>query len=558
MDFNELIDLVMGSEGHKGEEYPDNDQVGVSVVLGSLLKKLISGNLLADNDLKALKAYIEEHSDEMDGIGTVTYDYGTTLNIYTDDPKSDTTYMKVNPFTDAMSSVVPDLGEYKDTILNMASSFGSGWDEMSADQRLLDQQYDLIGSSRWPQTANEIVIVVDEYNDLPDFALFILGLRSQEDITGALAGTGAFYEPFEIEDLIGKTYKVVSDGDYYIKKNAETGEWEGASEAISRSTLDKETVDAMDPLELKVVGVVRPKKGVAVTSINGYVGYTRALTELMLQRAAETDAAKAQLEAALSVAKADEDGSPATVLTEENFVPYVSAVSVSGLDYGGKSDSVDKDKDGEVDVGDVVDSFKLHTELMRKLGVSDVDDPVAVKIRCHSFESKAQIEAFLARYSEETGNPLKYTDQLAIMMSFVEQMSSTVTQVLVGFAAISLIVSTIMIAIIIYTSVLERRKEIGVLRSLGARKKDISRVFLAESAILGAYSGAIGVILAVIFSLAGSAILAAVMGISGLMQVQLWQCVAMFFISILLSMLAGFIPSRIASKKDPTVALRSE
>lgn len=143
-------------------------------------------------------------------------------------------------------------------------------------------------------------------------------------------------------------------------------------------------------------------------------------------------------------------------------------------------------------------------------------------------------------------------------MSFVEQMSSTVTQVLVGFAAISLIVSTIMIAIIIYTSVLERRKEIGVLRSLGARKKDISRVFIAESAILGAYSGAIGVIVAVAVSFAGSALLAAVLGISGLMQVSWWQCVAMFCVSILLSVLAGFIPSRIASKKDPTVALRSE
>lgn len=143
-------------------------------------------------------------------------------------------------------------------------------------------------------------------------------------------------------------------------------------------------------------------------------------------------------------------------------------------------------------------------------------------------------------------------------MSFVREMSDTVTNVLVGFAAISLIVSTIMIAIIIYTSVLERRKEIGVLRSLGARKKDISRVFIAESGILGAYSGAIGVLLAVIFSVIGELVLRLLMQIEGLMAVSWWQCVTMFFVSILLSILAGFIPSRMAAKKDPTAALRSE
>ena len=208
--------------------------------------------------------------------------------------------------------------------------------------------------------------------------------------------------------------------------------------------------------------------------------------------------------------------------------------------------------------GTLIKSYDMHIEVMRALGIADKSTPQSIKIYPTSFDNKAVIEEFLSGYGKETGDNIKYTDQLAIIMSFVEQMSSTVTQVLVGFAAISLIVSTIMIAIIIYTSVLERRKEIGVLRSLGARKKDISRVFIAESAILGAYSGAIGVIVAVAVSFAGSAILAAVLGISGLMQVSWWQCIAMFFISILLSVLAGFIPSRIASKKDPTVALRSE
>ena len=549
IDFNQIIDTVLGQDHSTGEAYPDSDEVKVDVVLGSVMGQLSS--LTTENDLKALKAYLDSHESEVSDMGVVKYEYGTTLNIYADNPSNENEYMKVNPFVDAMPDWLPD------SIRGMASSFGAGWDEMSADSGLLDRQYDLVGSgSRWPVAANEIVIVVDEYNALPDFAMFILGLRSTSDLGGVIGGNedSPFYQPIQIEDLIGKTYKVVPDSSYYIAQN-EDGEWVYSTTPQKRNTLDKTTVDAMEGVELEVVGVVRPKRGVTVTSINGYVGYTPELTKLMLGMAEESDPAQAQLDEALAAAKPNADGTAATTITESNFKKYKSAVQVSNLIYDGADDP---EKGDTVNVGDDVDSYEMHVELMRKLGVADVDTPQAIKFFSHSFESKAEFEAFIDRYSSETGNPIKYTDQLAIIMGFVEEMSDTVTQVLVGFAAISLIVSTIMIAIIIYTSVLERRKEIGVLRSLGARKKDISRVFIAESAILGAYSGAIGVIVAVAVSFAGSALLAAVLGISGLMQVSWWQCVAMFLISILLSVLAGFIPSRIASKKDPTVALRSE
>ena len=196
--------------------------------------------------------------------------------------------------------------------------------------------------------------------------------------------------------------------------------------------------------------------------------------------------------------------------------------------------------------------------IMRKLGVANLEEPTSIEFYCASFEAKEKIVAFIDQYNKETGSKVSYGDSLSTIMSFVNTMVNTITGVLVAFAAISLIVSTIMIAIIIYTSVLERRKEIGVLRSIGARKKDISRVFLAESAILGGYSGLIGVIISVAFSFAISAILKTIFKISGLMSISWWQCLVMFAISILLSMLAGFIPSRIAAKKDPAIALRSE
>lgn len=197
---------------------------------------------------------------------------------------------------------------------------------------------------------------------------------------------------------------------------------------------------------------------------------------------------------------------------------------------------------------------------MRALGVAELDNPVSIEFYCTSFEAKDKIVAFINDYNASAADEDKivYGDTLSTIMGFVNTMVNTITGVLVGFAAISLIVSTIMIAIIIYTSVLERRKEIGVLRSIGARKRDISRVFIAESAILGGYSGLIGIIISVAFSFIGSAILKAVFKISGLMSIVWWHCLVMFAISILLSMLAGFIPSRIAANKDPAIALRSE
>jgi putative ABC transport system permease protein len=242
----------------------------------------------------------------------------------------------------------------------------------------------------------------------------------------------------------------------------------------------------------------------------------------------------------------------------------------------------DGDLTKEAEVGGEV-KISDHETLMRALGVADPAYPDSIHFNCNSFASKEGVENFIEEYNQyvrdtnaglqaqyddglitkeelaaKSLTEIQYTDTLSSVMGFVNTMTNVITGVLIAFAAISLIVSTIMIAIIIYTSVLERRKEIGVLRSIGARKKDVARVFLAESAILGGYSGLIGVIVSWLLSLGISAILQHVFGFVGLMQVEWWHAVMMLGISILLSMLAGFIPSRIAAKKDPAIALRSE
>lgn len=568
MSLSALMEKVMGAT-NTNPEYPDTGEIVVGNMLGNLINN--KDAIFGTNDLKSIRNYIETNKSQLDGVGVVKYQYGIDMNIFADAGDGGDEYMKIYPFTDLMGDVLDDFQNAIDIVLapgateqikQFAASTAQTWDEMSPDTHLLEQQYELVGeNSRWPQNDREVVIVVDEYNQIPDFTLFMLGLRSTSELLGILTGGGSLYEPIDIDtQVIGKEYYILTNADYYYQTDS-------GVDYYPQNMLDKETIDSSDPIKVTVSGVIRPRRGVSVTSINGVVGYRSGLMDLLMDKAESSDIVEAQLDA-FNAANPD--------VTAEDLEKDPSLFKPYNSVAGFNEDDDHKDPnfslsytylDGKRTVsetvttlarGTLIKSYDMHIEVMRALGIADKSTPQSIKIYPTSFDNKAVIEEFLSGYGKETGDNIKYTDQLAIIMSFVEQMSSTVTQVLVGFAAISLIVSTIMIAIIIYTSVLERRKEIGVLRSLGARKKDISRVFIAESAILGAYSGAIGVIVAVAVSFAGSALLAAVLGISGLMQVSWWQCVAMFLISILLSVLAGFIPSRIASKKDPTVALRSE
>ncbi len=568
MSLSALMEKVMG-ETNTNPAYPDDGQIVVGNMLGNLINN--KDAIFGTNDLKSIRNYIETNKSQLDGVGVVKYQYGIDMNIFADAGNGGDEYMKIYPFTDLMGDVLDEFQSAIDLVLapgateqikQFAESTAQTWDEMSPDTHLLEQQYELVGSnSRWPENDREVVIVVDEYNQIPDFTLFMLGLRSTSELLGILTGGDSLYKPIDIDtQVVGKEYYILTNADYYYQT-------ENGIDYYPQNMLDKETINSADPVKVTVSGVIRPKRGVSVTSINGVVGYRSGLMDLLMEKAGASDIVDAQLDA-FNAANPD-----VTAEELENdpslFKPYNSVVGFNeDEDHADPNFSLSytyldgwQEKSETITMlarGAQIKSYDMHIEVMRALGIADKSTPQSIMIYPTSFDNKAVVEDFLSGYGEETGDNIKYTDQLAIIMSFVEQLSSTVTQVLVGFAAISLIVSTIMIAIIIYTSVLERRKEIGVLRSLGARKKDISRVFIAESAILGAYSGAIGIVLAVVISFAGSAILAAVLGIAGLMQLSWWQCIAMFCVSILLSVLAGFIPSRIASKKDPTVALRSE
>lgn len=515
-DLNSVISILM-AENEDREDWPDTDEVYINQIIGRLIDH-ISAVLNDTNDLAALKAYIEENFDS--DVGYVKYDYGVDFDVFCNYIGNEETYLKVDPFTEGIEAALGGLEGLLGNYMDMIEQFGdmlTVWDEMLENTSLLDSQYELVGSqSRWPQNYDEVVIVLDEENSLNDYTLFALGLKDPSELLDAIVNGDEFVsQEYSAEDLLGLEYRVTTNSDYYYKDA--DGNWQMLSDRNQQRKI--EFVESHS-VTVKVVGVIRPREGTQVTSINGNIGYTHALTEYLSDRAAQSEVASALT---------------ATAHTVKNETKY----------YNILEDGAEIDAD-------------TYTQLMRELGVADTDNPVTINIYANSLDDKAKIEQFISDYNAESGSTVKYTDELGTMMTYVDSLTGTVTGVLVGFAAISLVVSSIMIAIIIYTSVLERKKEIGVLRSLGARKKDISRVFISESAFIGLVAGILGVLIAAIVFMPINLIMQHYLYVANLLQIKWWHAVMMICISVVLAVLAGFIPSRIAAKKDPVTCLHED
>lgn len=504
MDVNAVISLLDEKQVDR-PDYPDTETIYTKKVLGNVLRNITK--IISPNDLKSFKPYIDENFD--DSWGYVKYGYGTTFNVYCNYVQEES-YMKVSPFIDGMKEIFGnnDVGELIDQLGSYAEIM-SIWDEMIDNRDVLQQQYELVGEkSRWPDSYDEVVLVVDEKNQLNDFSLFALGLKSDKQIMDALKGDKGFDQAtFTVEELLNLEYRITTNADYYY--------YDELFQRWRKHENLKKDIEFVEEngVPVKVVGVVRPKPGAVSASISGTIGYTSALTRHMMMKAANHSAVKAQQQS-----------------------PDVNILT-----------------------GEAIENNE-YKELLKSMGVADLDSPSVIKIYAYSFEGKEKIENFIQRYNSASAGkePIKYTDTLSTIMGYVDTFTQTVTGVLIGFSSISLVVSSIMIAIIIYTSILERRKEIGVLRSLGARKKDVSDVFIAESAILGVASGIIGVIITLLLTIPTNIILFSMFSVPGLATIKWWHVVLMIGISLTLSIVAGFIPSKMAADLDPVEALRTE
>ena len=569
MDYSALFDAIMESEEDKeysedGNVYPKDAMIEMFTSIRKMAKT---------NNLKAFKQYVEENEEDFEKyVNAIKYTYDIDLNIY--DP---VTHQRINPtsiFYDLMKKM-GYIGESTENSSNngtqdtLATSMLNIdiWTQMLDNQELLNEQYELVGDdSKWATNYNEVMFVLNDNYTVNDYVLYALGLVTEptldEIADNVLKGNkDVKIDPIKYEDIIGRTFKVVVKPDYYqLQGNV----WADIS---SDKTLLDGIIDDADTIELKVVGIIKPREDAVATSINGSMGYTYGLTEEMIKRINNSDVVKAQRENPHKNILTGEDFGTATIdevnqYIDENFTPSQAQIIRNEIAERGLTDE------------EVIQYYVAYQnredieKALKELGYVSEDDPSSISLYCKDFDAKNKIAEIIKVYNKEVSkDPSKgesykitYTDYVALMMSSVTTIIDAITYVLIAFVSISLIVSSIMIGIITYISVIERTKEIGVLRSLGASKKDVSRVFNAETLILGFAAGALGILVTIFLNVAVlTPIIKALAQISGIKASLPWLGgVILILISMFLTLIAGLIPSRIAAKRDPVVALRSE
>ena len=528
--------LLATSPDLSDKPYKDNNELGVNTVLTNLLKKQIG-----KNDIASFKAYLDEHASEVAKLTKdIRYQYNLQPYIYASDTSN-------GPKSILPSNLASEVDTANQTIKGYLQNIDY-WSQLSSDEAMLEAQYDVL-EGRLPKDKSEIVLIVDEDNQISDLLLYSLRIKDPSELNDVKKLDELKSQTYQYSDFIGKTFKAVVNTNRFVKEN---NQWMNKidDEAYMKTQIE-------NGLELRIVGVLRQKEGTSsgVNSPSGGVAYTSALIDYTSEQIQNSDIVKEQ-EANPTInvftGKAfAKDPKPfnSADLTEEEKIQLVKLTPEQQAQYIQQYNE---------------NSAATYEENLAKLGVIDKSKPAAIEFYTSSFQQKQELKDFINAYNTakkdagEDDKVLAYSDDIQTIMSSITTMVGVITTVLVGFVAISLIVSSIMIAIITYISVLERTKEIGILRAMGASKKDIRRIFTAETAIEGFISGVLGIAITLLATIPINTIVAKMTNVENVAQLPWEAALILIGISIILTMLAGLIPSRIAAKKDPVESLRSE
>jgi putative ABC transport system permease protein len=647
------------------------------------LTNLLNSIETQENDLKAFKAFLDsERANENselglpDSLSGVHYGYNINVPIYTKSVDgtvihSDSQEMLTKIFMKYMRQLMGSMAGSENvmssgggmmSMMSGSNNAGGLWQEMlpgDGDELinpLLKKQYDLVEGGRWPSAYNEVVLVLDENNELPDIALYALGLISEAEID-KIVDAAINKKPLDVstkrwsyEEIYAMEFRTVFPADCYVNVG---GKWvdmretdEGRNMLYSKAT------------PLKVVGVIRPNPDSVAGMLTGSIAYTSALTEHIITESKDSAVIKAQLESPTvdiftGLPFNESKGSLTDAEKKALFLKYVSALSVAekaklyvavesipndeilestvdvmlsqlgedpkaamagmlaeqtGMDmktvteylaamsdeefrailkeqakkmYAEKIEASCKDIPAEALAAKLDEKLASCTDKdfatyydqamefapttykanLRQLGCVELDNPATISLYAATFADKDVIEAAIEKYNGgvDEAHKISYTDYVGLMMSSVTTIIDAITYVLIGFVSVSLIVSSIMIGVITLISVQERTKEIGILRAIGASKKNVSRMFNAETVIIGFISGLVGVGVTYLLCLPLNAILNYLTGIANLRaQLPIGVAAILVLISVILTLISGIIPSRSAAKKDPVVALRTE
>lgn len=533
-DYSAILNDMSGKSDK--EEYPGGSSIGVNDSFSGMMNAMASATVT--NDLPMFKKYLEQNYDK-EKITAIQYTYDIDFRTYGTNRTSNGEKVRLQSAMDAYMSII---GSISGGGSMSSSAFGgmfstASWTEAIDNESLLKSQYEVVGKGKWADFSDpsEVMLVVNKYNEIPDYVLPALGLMdpnellypmfraylmnmglSGERLDKQLSDMGLYEvkeedkadKNFDVDSVVGKEFTIMLKSDYYEKSG---------DKFVKRSDSDeyvKNYLGSDNALKIRIVGVIRAKQGVATSGFSSNLVYSKALTDKMLAMIGD-----------------------APVIRAQQATPDV-----------------------DVTTGSSFEGTNSYSSNLSSFGYADKDNPASISIYASSFENKDYVISLIDDYNRGKSDreQIKYNDYLGVIMSSVTTIINAISYVLIGFVSVSLIVSSIMIGIITYISVLERIKEIGILRALGASKRDVSNVFNAETLIIGLAAGLLGILVTVLLDIPVSLVIQSLASIANV-AVLPWQGgVILVLISMVLTFVAGLIPSRIASKKDPVIALRSE
>ena len=523
------------------EENQDDNKVYSNDIIIDTLS--VMSNQINNNNLEAFKNYLENEGSHINDYTTaISYQYNLNLQLYK--PDTENGIVQVNPNT-----ILESIGYSDETAASIMVS--DVFSELLENDEMNEQMYQVV-SGRMPENYNEVVIMVDENNQISDYALYALGLKDQAELSEFFEKLANGEEivteqvSFEYDELLNLTFKLLLNTDYYEKVN---GIWVDKS---NDEEYMKQKIEEAE--EIKVVGIIKPNENAVVTNSSvGGVLYTNDLEEYVINKINEAEIVKEQKE------NPDVNVITGLEFSDEEF--NINNLSPEQQQYLA---SLPPEQ-----LAEIIEMYRdqanaTYESTLLKLGSVNLDKPSAIYIYAKDFKAKDEIKNIIAEYNqiqENSGNEdniINYSDLVGMLMSSVTDIVDIVSYVLIGFVSISLVVSSIMIGIITYISVLERTKEIGILRAIGASKKDISRVFNAETLIVGLIAGLFGIGITLLINIPINLIIDNLAGINNLSALPLVGGIILVAISVILTVVAGLIPAKMASHKDPVEALRTE
>ena len=560
IDMSSMMEAMMGETGEDTSNHEEG-KIYSSDIMGEMITTL--SNKMENNNLTELRNYIQQGNNEITNhSNAIQYSYDLKINLYKESTEEG--IVQVNPSTVMNALGMGEMIEARNNS-SMASMISSSpmqvasntdvWTKMLDNEELLHSQYDLVAGA-WPKEYNEVVLIVDENNEISDYTLYSLGLKNQDELEKkweAVQKGEAISEEeqtsYTYDELLNLSFKLLLNSDYYRKEN---GLWLDKSE--DEDYMKNKISEAEG---IKIVGIIKQNAESVAKSMAGGIGYTKDLEEYVIKKSNNSEIVKEQ-----------KDNPETNVFSSLKFPTEEEKAS---FDYNALSNEqkMAMSKLSSEQIAEMMEAYSANKDAsyeknLKKLGAVDLEEPSSISIYPKNFEAKDKIAEAIEDYNQnqkEEGkeeNVINYTDMIGIMMKSVSQIIDTISYVLIAFVAISLIVSSIMIGIITYISVLERTKEIGILRAIGASKKDISRVFNAETFIVGLISGLLGIGITILLTIPINSLIYRLAGVTVTAMVPPTAGIVLVVISMLLTIIAGLIPAKMASKKDPVEALRTE